>query len=60
MKPGVRLHPFREHLAREIDVPVEELDGRVARCLEALFVRDPTGQGGRPPLRGEPSYRSIR
>lgn len=32
---------FRESLAREIDVPVEELDGRVARCLEAMFTRDP-------------------
>lgn len=32
---------FRESLAREIDVPVEELDGRVARCVEAMFTRDP-------------------
>jgi len=30
---------FREHLAREIDVPVEELDGRVARCLDAMVTR---------------------
>ncbi|MEV6206107.1 TetR/AcrR family transcriptional regulator [Kitasatospora sp. NPDC051914] len=27
---------LREHMAREIDVPVEELDGRVARCLDAM------------------------
>ncbi|GAA1097846.1 MULTISPECIES: TetR/AcrR family transcriptional regulator [Kitasatospora] len=32
---------FREHLAREIDVPVEELDGRVARCLDAMVSRPP-------------------
>ncbi|WP_165975287.1 TetR/AcrR family transcriptional regulator [Actinomadura rubrisoli] len=32
---------LREHLAREIDVPAEELDGRMARCLEAMFTRPP-------------------
>ncbi|WP_165495340.1 TetR/AcrR family transcriptional regulator [Actinomadura roseirufa] len=32
---------LREHLAREIDVPVEELDGRMARCLDAMFARSP-------------------
>ncbi|WP_030167724.1 TetR/AcrR family transcriptional regulator [Spirillospora albida] len=32
---------LREHLAREIDVPAEELDGRVARCFEAMFTRPP-------------------
>lgn len=28
---------LREHLAREIGVPVEELDGRMAHCVEAMF-----------------------
>jgi AcrR family transcriptional regulator len=32
---------LREHLAREIGVPAEELDERMARCLEAMFVRRP-------------------
>ncbi|MBA8955358.1 TetR/AcrR family transcriptional regulator [Actinomadura namibiensis] len=34
---------FREHLAREMDVPVEELDERMVPCLEALFTRSPGG-----------------
>ncbi|MDL4820718.1 TetR/AcrR family transcriptional regulator [Actinomadura opuntiae] len=34
---------LREHLAREIDVPAEELDGRMARCFEAMFTRRPPG-----------------
>ncbi|MGW2315061.1 hypothetical protein, partial [Actinomadura luteofluorescens] len=32
---------LREHLAREIGVPAEELDERMARCVEAMFVRRP-------------------
>ncbi|MEU8799851.1 TetR/AcrR family transcriptional regulator [Spirillospora sp. NPDC048819] len=32
---------LREHLAREIDLPAEELDGRMAACVEAMFARGP-------------------
>ncbi|MGW3772240.1 TetR/AcrR family transcriptional regulator [Actinomadura verrucosospora] len=32
---------LREHLAREIGVPAEELDERMARCVEAMFGRRP-------------------
>ncbi|SNR83093.1 transcriptional regulator, TetR family [Actinomadura mexicana] len=32
---------LRDHLAREIGVPAEELDERMARCVEAMFVRRP-------------------
>ncbi|WP_165950321.1 TetR/AcrR family transcriptional regulator [Actinomadura sp. GC306] len=36
---------LREHLAREIGLPAEELDGRMAACVEAMFARG-DGQGG--------------
>ena len=32
---------FREHMAREIGVPVEELDERVARCMAAMASPSP-------------------
>ncbi|MEW2359608.1 TetR/AcrR family transcriptional regulator [Spirillospora sp. NPDC029432] len=43
---------FREHLAREIGVPVEELDERMVPTLEALFSARPPEPGraaGEPP-----------
>jgi AcrR family transcriptional regulator len=32
---------LREHLAREIGLPAEELDKRMAECVEAMFARRP-------------------
>ncbi|MFC4909400.1 TetR/AcrR family transcriptional regulator [Actinomadura gamaensis] len=37
---------FREHLAREMNVPVDELDERMGPCLEALFSARPGPEGG--------------
>jgi AcrR family transcriptional regulator len=36
---------FREHLAREIGVPVRELDERMIPCLEAMFSSRPPEPG---------------
>ncbi|TDC56321.1 TetR/AcrR family transcriptional regulator [Actinomadura sp. KC345] len=36
---------LREHLAREIELPPEELDERMAACVEAMFARGPAGGG---------------
>ncbi|TDC89048.1 TetR/AcrR family transcriptional regulator [Actinomadura sp. 7K507] len=36
---------LREHLAREIDLPPEELDERMAACVEAMFARGPARDG---------------
>jgi AcrR family transcriptional regulator len=36
---------LREHLAREIGLPAEELDARMAACVEAMFARAPARDG---------------
>lgn len=36
---------LREHLAREIGLPPEELDERMGRCVEAMFARGPADPG---------------